>query len=251
MLKTVFNAIKGYRSLKKNPPESKLQMEKDTLNQFLNLAKEYGCKDVGFTKVPRKYLFKNKKILYENAIVVTYAMDKKKMTQVPDLISGKEIWNAYAQLGMIVNKLAKFLRKQAFQVEPGPALGGEVNYPLLAQKAGLGIIGKHGLLISEECGPSQRIAAIYTNIENLPFTDQNIEKYSWIPNFCEKCNKCVNACPANVIYKTTKILEDRSEEHIDYTKCAVPFANNAACSICIKECAFFKSDFNKIKKAFI
>ena len=36
--------------------------------------------------------------------------------------------------------------------------------------------------------------------------------------------------------------------HIDYKKCAIPFSQYAGCSVCIKECTFFKGDFDNIKK---
>ncbi|MHA1299953.1 MAG: hypothetical protein ACTSO9_11080 [Candidatus Helarchaeota archaeon] len=55
-------------------------------------------------------------------------------------------------------------------------------------------------------------------------------------------------CPAKAIYKETKILNNDREQHIDYTKCAKVFSRTLGCSICIKECTFFKGDFFKIKQ---
>jgi epoxyqueuosine reductase QueG len=173
-------------------------------------------------------------------------MNKSKMKYAPSIATSREVWRAYAGLGEIVNKLSDYLRKRGFQSQAGPALGGETNYPYLAQKAGLGYLGKHGLLISRGCGPSQRIAVIYTSIENLPVTDS--EEYRWIPEFCEGCHRCVKACPSRAIYKTTLTKENGNHKHIDYKKCALPFSQYAGCSVCIKECTFFKSDFDNIKK---
>jgi len=164
--------------------------------------------------------------------------------------AGKEVWRSYAALGKIVNQLADFLRAHGHNAQAGPALGGDVNYPRLAQKAGLGHIGRPGILISRGSGPSQRIAAVYTNIENLPYTDSQSQAYDWIPAFCDTCKRCVKACPAQAIYASPKIFPDGSEQHIDYTKCAVPFSQTMGCSVCIKECTFFKGDFDKIEKRF-
>ncbi|MHA1383719.1 MAG: hypothetical protein ACTSR3_08205 [Candidatus Helarchaeota archaeon] len=69
-----------------------------------------------------------------------------------------------------------------------------------------------------------------------------------MPDFCEICNHCVSVCPAKAIYKETKILNNDREQHIDYTKCAKVFSRTLGCSICIKECTFFKGDFFKIKQ---
>jgi Pyruvate/2-oxoacid:ferredoxin oxidoreductase delta subunit len=250
-IKALVNIRKSYKSIEKNPVNAKTEISSDVLKDFEEYAKKLGCSQVGYTKVPREYIFKNKVILFENGIVLTMNMKKSRMKKAPSIWTSMEVWRVYAELGKIVNKLAKYLRKKGFKAQAGPALGGETNYTYLAQKAGLGYIGKHGLLISKENGPSQRIAAIYTNIENLPFTDSNSYEYDWIPEFCEICNRCVITCPAGAIYKATRILENGGKQHIDYKKCAVPFSITAGCSVCIKECAFFNSDFEKIKNAFL
>jgi len=40
------------------------------------------------------------------------------------------------------------------------------------------------------------------------------------------------------------------KQHIDYTKCVKIFSKTLGCSICIKECTLFKSNFQKIKKTY-
>jgi len=170
-------------------------------------------------------------------------MNKEKIKHAPGIAAGKEVWRTYARSGRAVYRLSEFIKKRGYNAQPDPPVGGSSNFALLAQKAGLGYIGKHGLLISEKNGPSQRIAAIYTDIENLPFTDSDNEKYSWIPDFCEICNRCVAVCPAKAIYTDIKVLNNNREQHIDYTKCAKVFSKTSGCGICIKECVFFKSDF--------
>jgi epoxyqueuosine reductase len=249
IIKTLVNIRKSYKSIKTNPGPSKTTITMQALKEFEDFAKKLGCSQVAYTKVPREYIFNNKVILFDNAIVLTMDMKKSCMEKAPSVRTSKEVWRAYAGLGKIVNQLSGDLRKRGFQAQAGPALGGETNYPYLAQKAGLGYIGKHGLLISEGDGPSQRIAVVYTNIENLPFTDS--DEYSWIPDFCETCNRCVRTCPAQAIFKETQQLGNGAKRHIDHKKCAVPFSNTAGCSVCIKECTFFNADYDKIKSTFL
>lgn len=57
-------------------------------------------------------------------------------------------------------------------------------------------------------------------------------------------------CPAKAIYDKTIIDKKGAKKHIDYTKCAVPFSNNYGCTVCIKECVFFKSNYNKVLRGF-
>ena len=133
-----------------------------------------------------------------------------------------------------------------------PAIGGAVSYVPLAQKAGLGVIGKHGLLISDkDYGPSLRLAAVFTDIENLPFCEKN--PHMWVKDFCNSCNKCVRACPAGAIYENSIAVNgnQNTRQCIDNSKCATPFANDYGCTVCVKSCTFYNGDYIKIKNAFL
>jgi epoxyqueuosine reductase len=57
--------------------------------------------------------------------------------------------------------------------------------------AGLGIIGRNNLLITEEYGPRIRLRAVNTNASLKP--DPIMEGI----DYCRECNMCVDACPAN------------------------------------------------------
>jgi epoxyqueuosine reductase QueG len=171
-----------------------------------------GIGDIGFTEVDESYIFSDKKILYKNAIVISMEMNPEIIKTVPSKQAEKEIFRTYYELNVAVNKIKDFLNDRGYRGEAGPALGGEVNYPLLAQKSGMGVVGKHGMLITPKFGPTIRLAAIY---------------------------------------KETKVFEDGSKECIDFKKCAVPFSIDHGCTVCIKECVFFKGDYYKIKKNFV
>ena len=151
------------------------------------------------------------------------------------------MWRTYYTLTKAAYKIAEWLRERGYNAQPDPAVGGSTNFPLLAQKAGLGGIGKHG--------PSVRITAVYTDLE-LPYTDEGAKEHAWIPDFCDHCNACVRACPAQAIYLRPKVLENGAEVHVDYKKCAVVFSRTLGCSVCVKECTFTKSDYDIIKRAY-
>jgi epoxyqueuosine reductase len=59
--------------------------------------------------------------------------------------------------------------------------------------AGLGIIGKNNLLITDKYGPRIRLRALYTSARLEP--DPIIEGLS----YCSECTMCVDACPANAL----------------------------------------------------
>lgn len=252
MVSCMAQAMKSARSITRNPRLGKTEISEKQLADLEKYAKSIGVSDIGYTKVDRDMIFKGEQILYENAIVFTIEMKKSEIDTAPSKTAIREIFRTYNQLGVIVNKISKFLRKQGFNAMAAPAIGGAVSYVPLAQKAGLGVIGKHGLLISDkDFGPSLRLAAVYTDVDNLPFCKENPHK--WVKDFCKTCNKCVRSCPAGAIYEQSIAVNGNpnTKQCIDNSKCATPFANDYGCTICVKSCTFYNGDYNKIKKAFL
>jgi ferredoxin len=239
---------KTYKSIYKQPINSIKQLQEKDLIDLKLYAKNMGIENIGFTKVDTSFIFSDKVILYPNAIVILMEMNHESISSAPSKSAEKEILRTYYELNVAVNKIKEFLNERGYNAQAGPALGGEVNYPLLAQKANLGVIGKHGLLITPNLGPSLRLAAIFTDIENLPIEGEN--EYLWVRDFCDSCNRCVNKCPANAIYKNPITFKDDSIKCIDYKKCAIPFSQNYECTVCVKECTFFNNDYYKIKERY-
>jgi len=245
LVKCISECKKSYRALSDQPTKPKKVISQDDMSDLKEYAKSIGVDKIGFAKVDPSLIFNDKVILFDNAIVFMMEMKADIINTVPSTKAVGEIFRTYLGLGVGVNKICDFLKAKGYEAEAGPAIGGEVNYPLLAEKAGMGVVGKHGLLISPEFGPSLRLAAVYTNIENLPMSEEN--PYQWIKEFCKKCKKCVRKCPVGAIYEQTQVIDGQRKE-IDYRKCAMPFTNDHGCTVCVKECAFFNGGYEKLKK---
>lgn len=84
-----------------------------------------------------------------------------------------------------INNEIKDFKYRAF-VDSAPVLE-----KAIAQKAGLGWIGKNTLLINKKNGSYFFLGEIYTNIDFE--TDEKSESY------CGDCNKCITTCPTNAI----------------------------------------------------
>lgn len=237
---------KGVKSIEKNPYTGKKIINPDTLTELEVFIRSLGISGVGFTEVKESHMFRESIVLFDNAIVFTMEMDKTDIEHAPSKRTIKEVFRTYYELGKSVNLISEFLRDKGFNAQPVHAIGNNLNLSVMSRDAGLGGFGKNGLLITRDFGPSVRLAAVLTDIENLPLNkDLNDE---WIQKFCKSCNACIRKCPAGAIYKNPIIFEDGSEQHIDFRKCAVPFTKQNGCTICIKECTFFKSDYGEIEK---
>jgi ferredoxin len=237
------------KSIKTNPYSGKKHLDDKTLAELEAYTTSLGIAEIGYTKVNPRYIFRGFRILYENAMVFTIEMDKAKIKGAPNMESFKEVFRTYYQVGLTVNKVAEWLRVRGFNAHAGPAGGGDVNYIPVAIDAGLGVAGKNGLLMTRKNGLRVRLAAVYTDIENLPLSQEN--SHDWIRGYCETCNLCVDKCPVNAIYGETKTHTDGGPVYIDHTLCADPFSNDNGCTLCIKYCPFSYGDYEVLKSKFI
>jgi len=196
-------------------------------------------------KLSAHHIFKNHSVLYDNLIVIMQEMDKERIDLAPSFETYRMIHQTYASLGVISNELTRHLRNKGFAAQAGSALNGMSVYPILAQNAGLGWIGKNGLLITPEFGPRQRIAVIYTGIRNLPQNTEN--KHAWISGYCQRCKACIKKCPSGAIYEPRLVTNQYHTTHISSEKCFPEFYNNFGCSICIKVCPFSKNNYDKLR----
>lgn len=236
---------KSASSIRENPYAGKTVIDPQTLQELEDYARGLGIAEIGYTRVNARHIFRGFRILYPNAIVFTIEMSKDKIRLAPAITSFIEIFRTYYEVGVIVNKVAGFLRRRGYNAHAGPAVGGDVNYIPLAIDAGLGYSGKNGLLITGQHGPRVRLAAVYTDIENLPFAEEN--SHTWVRDYCQSCNLCVEKCPAGAIYSETRIHADGGPVFIDHTKCALPFSNDNGCTLCIKYCPFSYADYRHLK----
>jgi epoxyqueuosine reductase len=68
----------------------------------------------------------------------------------------------------------------------------EMNFIDAAVKCGLGEKGLHGALLTDEFGPFVRYCFILTDAE----LDETPE---YVPHLCDRCGKCIEACPGRAI----------------------------------------------------
>ncbi len=214
------------------------------------MAKEHGAKDVAYIKVPNNAIFKDKGIPHQYAIIFTIEMDKEPIDTSPSFECQIEVMHGYKSMAQISMKLANHMRKHGFAAYPGTALGGLTDYPHLAELAGMGAIGYHGLLISPTEGARLRINTIYTNIENLPLVDPADNEHLWVRDFCSMCRRCVRECPVDAIYDEPKPRGDGGMQCIDHASCREFFTREYGCAVCVAVCPFSQFPYDKIKDGF-
>ncbi|WP_220681819.1 4Fe-4S binding protein [Methanofollis formosanus] len=228
-------------SLDTNPENPRTIADDDFIRDLELTLTGMGFSEIGYARVCEDEIFKQKGILYTNAIVITAPMDRAKIDTVPSIDGSDTFFASYAMLGEIVNRVADHLRAHGFGAQADPALGGKVSFPNLAENAKIGLRGRHGLLISPQNGPCQRIAAVYTSITNLPVRSEN--PHLWIREFCMTCGECARHCPGGAIDPGSK----RRRPFIDAKKCHPYFEEHHGCGVCIRVCPFHLQGYETIR----
>ena len=244
VIRNTFRISKSYRT---ELTPSKYGADPSTITDLESLAKDLGVTALGYTDVHPEDIFENKTAPYTHAIVYAVEMDKNRMSHAPGAESMIEVISAYRESDTIGLALVAFLRERGFGAYPGLSIGGMVDYPSLAERAGLGTMGYHGMLISPHDGARLRLSVVYTNISNLP---EHPNKHLWIRDFCDRCRKCIRSCPPAAIYDRPQDRGDGGKTCIDADACRTYMGSNYTCGVCAKVCPFSNAGYDKIKAGF-
>ncbi|MBE3588274.1 MAG: epoxyqueuosine reductase [Thermoanaerobacteraceae bacterium] len=123
-------------------------------------------------------------------------------------------------------------------------------YPLFSHKvaatcAGLGWIGKNGLLVNETYGPCLSWATVLTN------APLEVSTTPYVSGQCGRCRRCVEACPAGAIADREWVRDEGLVPHIDADACRRQLEKNQQlmgediCGLCILACPRGKSNFKE------
>ena len=194
--------------------------------EIINLAKEIGISKIGFTTADDfDYLEKSLRLAVEEgrnsgfehknieerikpklsldsaktiiSIAVAYPHKLKQQPQKTSYKRGKFTPNSWGLdyhyvLQDKLDRLARGIEALTADFEyKGMVDTGALVDTAVAQRAGIGFIGKNGLVISKEFGSYMFLGELITNLDIEP--DQPVD-YG-----CGDCNRCVTACPTSCL----------------------------------------------------
>jgi ferredoxin len=252
LLPIMLACLKGIKeslqSVDENPVPPNTTASPELTAELEVLAFNLGASSIGYTKLPRRWVFQDKAVMYDNAIVLAMEMDAEGINSAPSQACMKTVMETYRDLGRINNQLANFLRAHGYGAHAGHPLNGLALYPPLAQLAGLGWMGLNGLIITPEHGPRVRLGAVFTSIQNLPEPEPN--PHSWIAEFCQSCRICIQKCPPGALFGEPVNHQDGRVTYVDNSLCFPYFNEYHGCSVCVKVCPFNKQPYQKIQSGF-
>lgn len=183
----------------------------------------------------------------KTVIVMAFEMDYDNMEASPTTLSNIGSMDGYARMATTAGQLAQFIRSLGYNALPAGNQAG-LSVPM-AIDAGLGEMGRHGILITPKYGPRVRLAKVITDLPmafDAPIT-------FGVEEFCKVCKKCADACPSKAISsgsQTTESIGTISSNPgvkkwpVDGEKCFIGgwIAHGSGCGICIRVCPFNKPE---------
>jgi reductive dehalogenase len=218
-----------------------------TQNFIINWAKKLGAHNVGITELKDYHFYHtkgrgetyNEKVenKHKYAIAFTVEMNKEMMDTAPDGPTVMESAQQYLSSGVMAIQIANFIRSLGYDAKAHIDGNYDVVCPLVARDAGLGEIGRMGLLMTPKLGPRVRIATISTD---FPFTIKKIKKDISTIHFCEICKKCADNCPSkSIAFDSRSNTDNGLRWQINSEACFTYWSiTGTDCGKCIRVCPF-------------
>ena len=195
----------------------KIGLEPPAITRFLkDVARYWGARTVGVTELQPYHVYSHigrgtgtygEPIALEHryALAFTVEMDFKIMGASPDAPVSMESARQYVEAAKIALQLGAFIRSLGYPARAHIDGNYRVIAPLVARDAGLGEIGRMGLLMTPELGPRVRLGVVTTDMPLVP--DARITNTS-VLDFCRLCEKCAYNCPSRSIPRGDREMID-------------------------------------------
>lgn len=229
-----------------NPKKEEILAEK--LTTFLRKwGLKIGAISVGFCEMQDYHFYSErgrgghygKEVVnnHKYGIALTVEMDEKFLSTGPAGPTLMESAQQYLNSGVIAIQMAGFIRKMGYEARAHIDGDYELIAPLVARDAGLGELGRMGLLMTPQLGPRVRIAVVTTNAPIIP----DIRKPDYtVHDFCNLCKKCAVICPSQAISKLPiENLDGVQRWKIDHEKCFGYWCvSGTDCGRCMSVCPY-------------
>lgn len=246
----------GHNPGKDNQTETsqkkQIRTDPDRSSRFIKKWMEgTGAHKVGFTPLNDYHLYSHKgrgkrigEVIvkeHSHAIAITVGMNHRMMQSAPQGTSVMESFEQYLRSGVLALKLAAWIRELGYTATAHIDGNYEVICPLVAVDAGLGTIGRMGLLMTPDLGPRVRIAVVTTNMP-LAVNQENSDRTTL--HFCHHCKKCASVCPAAAIPDGPRANIDGADRwKINSEKCYQFWTTSGTdCGRCISVCPYSHPD---------
>lgn len=176
---------------------------------------------------------------HKYAIVFAVEMDLEMISSAPHAPVIVETAKKYVEGARISIILAGLIRRLGYSARAHIAGSNyQAVLPPLGWEAGIGELGRLGILITHRYGPRARLGLVTTDLPLIP----DKPKALGVQNFCMKCQKCARNCPAQAIPYREKAEENGVLKWILKREECYRFWRKVGtdCALCISVCPYSK-----------
>lgn len=185
---------------------------------------------------------------FQYAVVMASKMDYELYKYFSCALPGGSTGLGYSEEAFTGALVAEYIRNLGFKAIDCTTNDVGLTIPMAAQ-AGLGELGRNGMLITPRFGPRIRLFKVITDLPLLP--DSPID--FGVTQFCEACGKCADMCPSQSILKGKRTSEPRNVSNaggtlkwpINAETCRMYWSRakkGGGCTVCISCCDYNKAD---------
>lgn len=182
-----------------------------------------------------------------SVIVIGQAMNADLIQTAPSALSGTATGLGYSQDAAVLLGVAQYIKNLGY--EAVPSMNDTALAIPLAISAGLGEYARNGLVITPEFGSRLRFGKVFTN---MPLA-HDAPKTFGVKQFCDECDRCADACPAQAIPHGGPVAVALNESglrgvrkwSVDGEACFGYWSKiNSDCAICVRVCPWTR-DYSK------
>jgi len=213
-------------------------------------ARMFGADLVGITQIDERWIYSHNRSgdaidipeRFKYAIVMAVAMDAPAIAASPEYLSAAATGVGYSRMAFAIACMAQFLRNLRYEAIP---MGNDTAQSIpLAIDAGLGELGRNGLLVTPEHGACVRLCKVFTDLPLAPDKQAGFG----LRETCSSCMRCAEACEGEAISASrdpsfeTVCASNREgvlRWAVNADRCYdFWIQNTAACSNCIAACPY-------------
>jgi ferredoxin len=188
--------------------EEQVRISPEVITPYLKgLIRHLGADQVGITALHPTHVYSHVgrgtgiygepiTLTHSYAIAFTVEMDYALMGTAPDAPVVLESARKYVDGAVIAVHIANLCRRLGYPARAHIDGNYQVIAPLVARSAGLGEIGRMGILMTPKLGPRVRLSVVTTDLPLVPDLRRNGQS---MIDFCSICMKCVENCPSKAI----------------------------------------------------
>jgi hypothetical protein len=195
-----------------NPEQVQLTPER-AVEKIKGLGKHLGASVIRIGPLNQSYVYSHKGRMYhrqgddepglgtpiflphKNAIVMAEGLDLKIIKGAPKKQVNLEVFRAYSKLGYNAILMARYIRSLGYPARAHITTNYQIIVPPVAIDAGIGQLGRHGIVISRELGSAMKMSVVTTD---LPMT-YDAKPELGVDDFCRHCRICAKNCPSGEI----------------------------------------------------